>query len=70
MLLAGGNVFLTDAQIFELTRQGRLACGIGEPCRIVEGERSTIDLQPPRRLQCDETGRNCKFQATASERSL
>ena len=43
MLLAGGNVFLTDAQIFELTRQGRLACGIGEPCRIVEGEPSRYD---------------------------
>ena len=28
----GSNVLLSDAEVFELTRQGRLLCGVGSPC--------------------------------------
>ena len=59
----GSNLFLTQGQVFELTRQGRLACGIGDPCRIVEGDgREALAIPTPKRLACDGDGRNCRFR--------
>ena len=59
----GSNIYLSDGQIFELTRQGRLFCGIGVPCRIVDTPgREEVSLPTPKRLQCDPGGRNCIFQ--------
>lgn len=48
--------------------EGRIACGIGEPCRVVEPMGANarggkpIGLPVPKDLSCDAQGRNCKFE--------
>ena len=61
--LDGTNVYLDDARINSLTREGRLACAMGEPCRIVErGEALALGLPTLKKLECDGDGKNCKFR--------
>ena len=64
----GGTIFLYDAQIAQLTREGRMRCDprASVPCRIVEIDGygpMGMDLQLPevKELVCDDNGRNCKL---------
>ena len=61
----GTNIYLEASQIDALTRQGRLRCGVGEPCRIVarDAGSSEIELPRPQKLVCDDGGRRCRFRA-------
>ena len=66
---SGRNVFLTDAEVSRLTRQGRVACApsVAEPCRLVPpmGGRSAdgaeTGLPTIKKLVCAPSGRDCKF---------
>ena len=59
----GTNTFLDDAQIGALTREGRLACAMGGPFRIVaRDEALALGLPTLKKLECDEDGKNCKFR--------
>ena len=59
----GSDIMLTDAQMGALTREGRLACAMGEPCRIVaRDEALALGLPKLKKLECDADGRNCKFR--------
>merc|ERR1719446_1155688 len=59
----GENIFLDEPTVARMTREGRIACGIGEPCRVVEpmGAKvrggKPIGLPVPKGLSCDAQGR-------------
>lgn len=60
----GTNGFFAQAEIASMTREGRLLCPTGMPCRVVERDTPlNQQLSIPKRLQCDDAGRNCKFRA-------
>ena len=59
----GTNGFFAQAEIASMTREGRLLCPTGMPCRVVERDTPmNQQLSIPKRLQCDDAGRNCKFR--------
>uniref|UniRef100_A0A7S0L6X2 Uncharacterized protein n=1 Tax=Coccolithus braarudii TaxID=221442 RepID=A0A7S0L6X2_9EUKA len=59
----GDNVFLDSTTVARMTREGRMARGVGEPIRIVDREvPMDLELPRPRLLECSPTGRDCKFR--------
>lgn len=59
----GRNLFLDAGTVARMTREGRMARGIGEPIRMVEREVPLrADIPIPRVLKCSETGRQCRFR--------
>ena len=60
----GTNGFFAQAEIASMTSEGRLLCPTGMPCRVVERDTPLNNqLSVPKRLACDDAGRNCKFRA-------
>ena len=58
----GTNGYFNAAQIGQMTREGRLLCPTGLPCRVVERDTPLEQQLPtPKQLQCEEDGRRCKF---------
>lgn len=66
---SGANIFLSDAEVARLTRQGRVACApsVAEPCRLVApmggraADAAETSLPTAKKLVCPPSGRDCKF---------